>query len=141
MPFFVLTSFAFMDFIVTFAFYIRSLVYTMSVSSTFAILGLFFQGCIYVLVPFLAIGGCFEGESEGSSSAHEEKRLHEGEGQTNGNRVSGSEIWGGQLTCVAISFVECVIHEFSNYSSQRKCFKRGSAIGNGNRQFCIPTLV
>lgn len=94
---FTLIGFALMDFIVIFAFYVRSRAYTKSASSTFVILGLFFQGCMYALVPILATAGALGGEAERLSSAHEEKRLHEGEGQTNGNQVSSNQVNGNEV--------------------------------------------
>lgn len=74
-----------MDFIVIFAFYVVNRVYTEAASSTFVILGLFFQGCMYLLVPIIATSPALESEAERLGSAHEEKALHEG--QTNGNQV------------------------------------------------------
>lgn len=84
-----LIGFALMDFVTIFAFYVVSRVYTEAASSTFVILGLFFQGCIYALVPVIATSSALESEAERLGSAHEHEALHEGQ-------RSGSELrkWG-----------------------------------------------
>jgi len=78
-----------MDFIVIFAFYVVSRVYTQAASSTFVILGLFFQGCMYALVPVLAFSKALENEAEILGGAHE-KIVHEG--HTNGAQTNGTQV-------------------------------------------------
>lgn len=81
---------ALMDFIVIFAFYVVNRVYTETASSTFVVLGLFFQGCIYAFVPVIASSQALENQPERLNGAREEKVLHEG--QTNGAQVNGAQV-------------------------------------------------
>ena len=85
-----LVGFALMDFIVIFAFYVVDRVYTEAASSTFVILGLFFQGCIYAFVPVIASSQALENQSERLNSAHEEKVFHDE--QTNGAQANGTQV-------------------------------------------------
>lgn len=84
-----LIGFALMDFIVIFAFYVVSRVYTQAASSTFVILGLFFQACMYALVPVISFSKALENEAEELGSAHE-KALPEG--HTNGTQTNGTQV-------------------------------------------------
>jgi hypothetical protein len=73
-----LVGYGLMDFIVIFAYYVVDRVYTEGASSTFVILGLIFQACLYAFVPVIASSQALER----LDSAHEEKILHNE--QTNG---------------------------------------------------------
>ena len=85
-----LISFAVMDFIFIFAFHVVSRVYDKAASSAFLILSLFFQGCMYALVPVVAFITALENEAERLSIAHEEKALTGG--QTNSAQTNGTQV-------------------------------------------------
>lgn len=86
-----LVGYALMDFIVIFAYHVVERVYTESASSTFVILGLFFQAFMYLSVPLLASSKALENEEvERLNTAHEEKALNEG--PTNGAQTNGTQV-------------------------------------------------
>jgi hypothetical protein len=70
-----LVGYALMDFIVIFAFYVVSRDYTEAASSTFVVLGLFFQAFMYTGLPLLASCKALETEeAERLGSAHEQQK-------------------------------------------------------------------
>jgi len=69
-----LVGFALRDFLVIFAFYIVSRVYTEAASTTFLVLGLVFQAIMYLSLPFLASASALEDPpAERLTEEHETK--------------------------------------------------------------------